>query len=107
MTPLTPSGAPEIAWPAIAAVALVTVGATLIHWWLKGRGLLPSPTNPIRIVAMRSLGGKKSIAVVEVERERFLLGMTDEAVALLSRLPNDATATASGTVVAFPAGAVR
>ena len=107
MNPLTPSGPPEIAWPALAAVALLTVGATLVHWWLKGRGLLPTAANPIRVVAMRSLGGKKSVAVVEVESQRFLLGVTDDAVSLLSRLPSDAKAVAGGTVVPLQLGAAR
>ena len=107
MNPLTPSGPPEIAWPALAAVALLTVGVTLVHWWLKGRGLLPTASNPIRVVAMRSLGGKKSVAVVEVESQRFLLGVTDDAVSLLSRLPSDAKAVAGGTVVPLQLGAAR
>ncbi|MCC6764862.1 MAG: flagellar biosynthetic protein FliO [Deltaproteobacteria bacterium] len=107
MSPLTPSGSPEIAWPVIAAVLLLTAAATLVHWWLKGRGLLPTAANPIRVVAMRSLGGKKAVAVVEVEAQRFLLGLTDDAVSLLSQLPGEAKAPASGTVVALPAGARR
>jgi len=107
MTPLATSGAPEIAWPAIAAVALLTAAATFVHWWLKGRGLLPSTTNPIHVVALRSLGGKKSVAVVEVESHRFLLGLTDDSVSMLSPLPSEAKATATSTVVALPTGARR
>lgn len=89
MTPvvtLTPSAPPEIAWPAIAAVVLLAALATLAHWWLKGRGLITGAANPIRVVATRSLGGKRAIAIVEVEHHRFLLGLTDDTVSCLSRL---------------------
>lgn len=86
MNPLTPSGPPEIAWPAIAAVVLLTAAATLVHWWLKGRGLIPGAANPIKVVATRSLGGKRAVAIVEVDQQRFLLGMTDDAVSCLGRL---------------------
>jgi flagellar biogenesis protein FliO len=98
MNPLTPPGPPEIAWPAIAAVVLLTAAATLVHWWLKGRGLIPSAANPIKVVAMRSLGGKRSVAIVEVESQRFLLGLTDEAVSCLSALPSEAKALAASAL---------
>ena len=80
MNPLNPVGPPEIAWPAILAVLALTAAATLVHWWLKGRGLIPTTANPIKLVATRSLGGKRAVAIVEVEDQRFLLGLTDDAV---------------------------
>lgn len=107
MNPLTTSSPPEIAWPAIAGVVAVTVAATVVHWWLRGRGLLPAAANPIRVVAMRSLGGKKSVAVVEVESQRFLLGLGEDSVSLLSALASEAKPAAAGTVVALPVGVAR
>jgi flagellar biogenesis protein FliO len=102
------SGPPEIAWPAIAAVILLSTAAAAVHWWLRRRGLIPSATSPIKLIATRSLGGKRSVAVIEVETHRFLLGLTDEAVSLLSQLPSEAKATSPGTVVSLPAlGAAR
>ncbi len=104
---MTP-GPPDIAWPAIAAVALLTVMALVAHWWLRGRGLIPSSQNPIRLVATRSLGAKRAVAIVEIESERFLLGLTDEAVSCLSRLqPPHAAAADNEAVVAFAAGRGR
>ena len=104
---LTPSAPPEIAWPAIAAVVLLAALAALAHWWLKGRGLIPSAANPIRVVATRSLGGKRAIAIVEVDRERFLLGLTDDAVSCLATLPSEAKAIGCNEVVTFPVGVAR
>ena len=107
MNPVTSTAPPEIAWSAIAAVVLLTALATFVHWWLKGRGLLPTAASPIKVVAMRSLGGKRSVAIVEVEAQRFLLGLTDEAVSFLSPLANEAKTGANGTVVPISAGAAR
>ena len=88
---VTPSAPPEIAWPAIAAVVLLAALAALAHWWLKGRGLIPSAANPIKVVATRSLGAKRAVAIVEVDNERFLLGLTDDTVSCLSRLEASAS----------------
>jgi flagellar biogenesis protein FliO len=106
MNPVTSSAPPEIAWPALVAVVLLTALAMLVHWWLKGRGLLPTAANPIKVVALRSLGGKRSVAIVEVEAQRFLLGLTDEAVSFLSPLASDAKPTPN-TLVSMSAGAAR
>lgn len=98
---MPPSGPPEIAWPAIAAIVLLTVAATAVHWWLRKRGLIPAPaSNPITLVATRSLGGKRSVAIVEVESQRFLLGLTDDAVSFLSPLASDAKPHAASPVLA-------
>lgn len=107
MNPVTSTAPPEIAWSAFAAVVLLTVLATFVHWWLKGRGLLPAAANPIKVVAMRSLGGKRSVAIVEVEAQRFLLGLTDEAVSFLSPLAAEAKSSGNGSVVSISAGAAR
>ena len=107
MNPVTPAGPPEIAWPAIAAVLLLTAAATLVHWWLKRRGLVPSTVNPIKVVALRSLGGKRSVAVVEVENQRFLLGLTDESVSCLSAVASEAKPTALASVSTLSAGIGR
>jgi len=103
MTPLSTSGPPEIAWPAMTAVVLLSAAGLAVHWWLKRRGLIPTATNPIKLIATRSLGGKRSVAIVEVDTHRFLLGLTDEAVSCLAALPSEAKATAISSVVALPA----
>jgi flagellar biogenesis protein FliO len=114
MNAFNPSGPPEIAWPAIAAVVLLTALATLAHWWLKRRGLVPASTNPIKVVATRSLGPNRAVAVVEVDSQRFLLGLTDESGSCMSALAPEpgkavgsSTSAALGTVVALPTGTGR
>ncbi len=111
MNGLETSGPPEIAWPALAAVALITLVATAAHWWLKRRGLIPAAaSNPIKLVATRSLGAKRQVAIIEVESQRFLLGLTDETVSLLSPLASEAKPTATmatSSVVSLPLGVAR
>ncbi len=78
------AAAPDLGAGAVAAAGLVLVLAALAHWWLRGRS---APADGgIRLVASRSLGGKRLLALVEVEDQRFLLGLTDERITCLGRL---------------------
>jgi flagellar biogenesis protein FliO len=75
----------------VALVALVALLVAALVWWQRSRGTLAGG-DAIRLVAVRGLGGKRLLALVEVERERFLLGMTDERIACLARVtPRDGT----------------
>jgi flagellar biosynthetic protein FliP len=71
--------APLAAAAAVAALA----GAAL---WLQRRRGTNAGDGLIRLVASRSLGGKRLLALVEVDRERFLLGLTDDRITCLGRL---------------------
>jgi flagellar biogenesis protein FliO len=88
------AGAPEIAWPALTAVALVTVLGLAAHWWLRRNGLVAGTNNPIKLIATRSMGAKRALAIVEVGTERFLVGLTDERISLVSNLESERRATA-------------
>ena len=98
---------PDIAWPAIAVVVLLIAAALGAHWWLRARGLVPTSANPIKLVAMRSLGAKRAVAIVEVAHERFLLGLSDDAVSLLSRLESERRASAVSPQPLLQAGGGR
>jgi flagellar biogenesis protein FliO len=69
----------------VALLALVVLLVAALLWWQRSRGTLAGG-DAIRLVAVRGLGGKRLLALVEVERERFLLGMTDERIACLARV---------------------
>ena len=101
---MTP-GAPDIAWPALVAVLLLSVAALAVHFWLKRRGVIAGGANPIRLVATKSLGAKRAVAVVEVDNERFLLGLTDDAISLLSQLKVEQRAKAMLQPLSFEASA--
>lgn len=68
---------------ALIAVMALVVGA--LAWWQRSRGTLGAG-EAIRLVAVRGMGGKRLLALVEVERERFLLGLTDERIDCLARV---------------------
>ncbi|HZR84498.1 MAG TPA: flagellar biosynthetic protein FliO [Candidatus Binatia bacterium] len=70
---------------AIAAIGLLLLAALAAVRWLRGR-VAGKDDGGIRLVSVRSLGGKRLLALVEVEDERFLLGMTDDRIACLGRL---------------------
>lgn len=93
---------PGTADPGLGALALIGLFALAAGflWWLKVRPRL-GVEGPIRLVATRSLGGKRLLALVEVESERFLLGMTDERITCLGRL-DEVTAGAPAALRDLP-----
>jgi flagellar biogenesis protein FliO len=95
------AGPPDIAWPAIAAVVLLCGAALVAHWWLRSRGLVAGASNPIKVVATRAMGTKRALAIVEVDDERFLVGLTDDAISLVSPLRSDRRAVAAPQPLPF------
>ena len=73
---------------AILGLVFLALG---VLWWIKARPGIGGE-GPIRLLAMRPLGGKRLVALIEVESERFLLGLTDESITCLGRL-SEAQAT--------------
>ena len=94
-------GPPEIGVAAFAAVGVLLVALGVVQWWLRRHG--GAGPGPIRVVATCGLGGKRSLALVEVEEARFLLGLTDDGIACLGRL-GDAAAAAGETHLRAVAG---
>jgi len=78
----------------VALIALVGLVVAGLLWWQRSRGALAG-NDAIRLVSVRGLGGKRLLALVEVERERFLLGLTDESIACLARVAPQGEGAAS------------
>ena len=97
-----PPGFPELSLTPFLAVGLAAVAAGALVWWQRRRDT-SGADEAIRLVATRGLGGKRLLALVEVDRERFLLGLTEDEVTCLGRLgagaepAPDAAATPSPT----------
>lgn len=81
---------------AVALVALMALVVAALAWWQRSRGAIGGG-DAIRLVAVRGMGGKRLLALVEVEHERFLLGLTDERIDCLARVGERDAAQASGT----------
>lgn len=68
----------------LGGLALLAFGAWKNGWRLRPSG---SASTPIRLVSTKPLGDKKAIAVVDVEGQRLVVGMTTHQVTLLTALP--------------------
>ena len=75
----------DVSLTPFVAVGLAGLVAALLVWWQRQR-IGGRADDAIRLVATRGLGGKRLLALVEVEHERFLLGLTEDAVTCLGRL---------------------
>jgi flagellar biosynthetic protein FliP len=80
----------DVSLTPFVAVGLAGLVAALLVWWQRQR-LGGRADDAIRLVATRGLGGKRLLALVEVEHERFLLGLTEDAMTCLGRLGMAAT----------------
>lgn len=85
---MNPTGPADIDLTGFGIAAFVLAAVALGYWWWQNRGA-GTGQGPIRLVALRSLGGKRLLALVEVEEERFLLGMTDAQISCLGRLESN------------------
>ncbi len=73
----------------VAALAVI-VGLLLLFYAAsrKGFGFLPKQNQgAIRVLETRPLGGKKYLSLVSVRGEELLLGISNERIECLSKLP--------------------
>ncbi len=71
---------------------LVVLGVILILYALarKRFSLFQPPSgSAIRIVELRHLTPKKSLCLVEVKGQQFLLGMSSDRISLIAEIPGD------------------
>jgi flagellar biogenesis protein FliO len=83
---MTPEAFPDVSFALFAGVGLVLAVAGVAAWWLRARST-GEVEGVIRLVSVRPLGGKRLLALVEVEKQHFLLGMTDERISCLGIVP--------------------
>ena len=97
----------------VAVRVVVSLAVVLgLLWYLQRRigrtGRAQKITNPISIVGKRAVGQKAAVVVVDLDGQRFLLGVTDRAVTVLHTaerpLPSEAEFARSMTeAMASPA----
>jgi flagellar biogenesis protein FliO len=62
--------------------------ARMLHWLAAlGRSWRSSPSRQLRLRETLALGERRFIAVVEFERQKFLIAGTGNSVAMLTALP--------------------
>lgn len=70
-----------------ALLAVLGLILLLYHFARKGAGFLPGvKTGIIKVVEMRSLGPKKTICLVEVRGQEYLLGVGVQEITLISKI---------------------
>ncbi len=69
----------------IGIMLLVAYGA---RRFLARKGTLPGKEAMIRILATRYLGSKNSLSVVDVDGERFVIGLSPQGISFLTALSN-------------------
>ncbi|PID72036.1 MAG: flagellar biosynthetic protein FliO [Desulfobulbus propionicus] len=72
----------------------VVAGLILILYGLarKKMGYTNSPTSRIKVLEMRPLMPKNTLALVEVEKKQVLLGISPSGIQMLAELPTANTA---------------
>ena len=82
---MNPGGPPELDLTGFGIAAFAFAIVALGVWWWRNRGGVAT-SDAIRLLALRPLGGKRLVALIEVEEQRFLVGMTDSQIACLGKL---------------------
>ncbi len=70
----------------LVVIGLLALGAYGVRWLLNHRSALSRPGTMIRVVTTRSLGGRSSLAVVEIGAERFVIGVSPQRISFLTTL---------------------
>lgn len=74
----------------VVAGLIIVVALILICGWLAKRSGFAGSSGhgvPLRLLARQSLGGRSSIVVLQVEKERLVLGITPNSIQTLATLP--------------------
>ncbi len=87
------SGSPDLFRSGVRMVTslIVVIGIMLLiaygtKRFLARRGTLPGKETMIRILATRYLGAKNSLSVVDVDGERFVIGISPQGISFLTTL---------------------
>ncbi|MCD6582629.1 MAG: FliO/MopB family protein [Desulfuromusa sp.] len=75
----------------MAAALAVVIGILLLFYAAsrKGFGVLPQKKNGlIQVLETRPLGGRKFLCVVKVRGEEMLLGLSNDRIEYLSKVPS-------------------
>ncbi len=92
---------------------VVSLGAVLALLWVISRkvsksGRVTRSAKHVTVVARQGISGKASVAVVDVEGTRYVLGVTEHQVTVLgaAEAPQDARVTTLAPAIAAPAAPV-
>ena len=93
--PIGLGASPASGVPAMALVGAVLVALAAVAWWLRRGRAKESSGTTIQVLAVRPIGPKQKLLMVDTGGERFLLATSDKEVQLLSSLGADDTSDRS------------
>jgi len=76
--------------PTFALVGFVVLALAGIAWWLRRARVKEQPGSSIQVLAVRAIGPKQKLMMVDTGGERFLLATSDKEIHLLSALGTEA-----------------
>lgn len=68
----------------LLSLAVVLAAIWYAHRRLTRSGRLPRATKAVNVVTKQSIGAKASVVVMDVDGQRFLLGVTEHSVTVLN-----------------------
>ncbi|MHA6669638.1 FliO/MopB family protein [Homoserinimonas sp. A447] len=68
----------------LLSLAVVLAAIWYAHRRLTRSGRLPRATKAVNVVTKQSIGAKASVVVMDVDGQRFLLGVTEQSVTVLN-----------------------
>jgi flagellar biogenesis protein FliO len=72
--------------PTMVLAGLSLLALAVVAWWLKRKRVKDQPGTSIQVLAVRAIGPKQKLMMVETSGERFLLASSDKDIHLLSAL---------------------
>jgi flagellar protein FliO/FliZ len=68
----------------LLSLAVVLAAIWYAHRRLTRNGRIPRATKTVNVVTKQSIGAKASVVVMDVDGQRFLLGVTEQSVTVLN-----------------------
>jgi flagellar protein FliO/FliZ len=68
----------------LLSLAVVLAAIWYAHRRLTRTGRIPRATKTVNVVTKQSIGAKASVVVMDVDGQRFLLGVTEQSVTVLN-----------------------
>tara|TARA_Y100000588_G_C14215992_1_gene908850 strand:+ start:90 stop:404 length:315 start_codon:yes stop_codon:yes gene_type:complete len=73
----------DVFFPIIVLMGMIILLLVSIFVLKRFSKYLPCKQQGIEIISQKSLGSKEKLAIIEIERERFLIGITSANINLL------------------------
>lgn len=84
--PAAATGPDSALYSLIVPLLVVAFGVAALWWMLRRNGGRIGSAGPLRIAQVLAVGPRERIVVVEVESQRFMVGVTQSSIALLANL---------------------